>query len=102
MRTLSDLFKFYGCYDTCKTITQNHDLKWTISGDLEIFKSLMENNGNNYFAMLDWLKDTCSKIPKEYGNILVFNTLTGLHPDDACQSVDLIQIDLNNCYEEIR
>jgi hypothetical protein len=63
---------------------------------MSVFLSLMENNCNNYSAMVSWLKDTCSKLPKEYGNILLFCTLSGLRPDEACQSINLIQTDLAN------
>lgn len=31
-----------------------------------------------------------------YGNILIFGTLVGLRPDEACQSINLIQTYLDN------
>lgn len=96
MRALANLSKYYGCYDIWREIKQRYDLKWTAGNDMSVFLSLMENNGNNYSAMLNWLKDTCSKLPKEYGNILLFCTLTGLRSDEACQSINLIQTDLDN------
>jgi intergrase/recombinase len=96
MRALSNLSKYYGCYDTWKAIKQRYDLKWTVGSDIDIFMSMMDNNGSNYSAMLEWLKDTVSKIPQEYGNILLYSTLVGLRPDEACQSINLIQTALDN------
>ncbi|AFU57419.1 hypothetical protein Ngar_c04750 [Candidatus Nitrososphaera gargensis Ga9.2] len=63
---------------------------------MDVFISMMENNGNNYSAMMQWLKATFSKIPNEYGNILIYATLVGPRPDEACQSINLIQTDLDN------
>jgi intergrase/recombinase len=41
--------------------------------------------------MVDWVKDTISKLPTKYGNILLFDTLTGLRPDEACKSIILLK-----------
>jgi hypothetical protein len=46
--------------------------------------------------MLSWLKNAIAQIPKPYANILIYNTLTGLRPTEACQSIALIQSDLQN------
>ena len=77
MRALANLSKYYGNYDKWRAIKQRYDLKWTVGGDMEVFMSMLDNNGSNYSAMVDWLKDILSKIPKEYGSILLFNTLVG-------------------------
>jgi intergrase/recombinase len=44
--------------------------------------------------MLSWLKNVVAQIPKPYANILIYNTLTGLRPAVACQSIALILSDL--------
>lgn len=44
--------------------------------------------------MIRWLKDTCSKLPNSYANILLYDVLTGLRPDEACQSISPIHSDL--------
>src|SRR5581483_2484727 len=62
---------------------------------LDVFKAIIDKE-HNYPSMLQWLKDVCRKIPEEYANILIFNTLTGLRPSEACQSISLIQTDLSN------
>jgi intergrase/recombinase len=46
--------------------------------------------------MIEWLKSTYSKLVKSYGNILLYNTLTGLRPDEACKSIILFQKQRDN------
>jgi hypothetical protein len=46
--------------------------------------------------MINWLKNCCSKLSSSYSNILIFNTLTGLRPDEACKSIMLIHERENN------
>lgn len=46
--------------------------------------------------MISWLKDTCSKLSPHYINILLFNTLTGLRPDEACKAIQIIQKEEDN------
>jgi intergrase/recombinase len=46
--------------------------------------------------MINWIKDACSKLPKSYGNILIYCTLTGLRPTEACDSISLIHKELDN------
>lgn len=90
MRALANLSKYYGCYDHWKSIKQKYDLKWTTGNDLDVFKAMVDDQ-HNYTAMVNWLKDTCSKIPKPYANILLFDVLTGLRPTEACQSIELFR-----------
>jgi hypothetical protein len=40
--------------------------------------------------MIKWLKDAYSKLPKSYGNILLFNAFTGLRPEEAIQSIEIL------------
>jgi intergrase/recombinase len=46
--------------------------------------------------MISWLKNTCSKLPQKYTNILMFNTLTGLRPSEAYLSIRLIHHNAEN------
>ena len=41
--------------------------------------------------MLEWIKDMVSVLPKDYQNIILFNTLTGLRPDEAQKAIYLIK-----------
>ena len=95
MKSLATLSKYLGCYDLWCDIRERYQLKWSTYDSLHIFHNMV-NNQQNYSAMINWLKDTCSKLPKSYSNILLYNTLTGLRPTEACQSISLIHSDLNN------
>ncbi len=44
--------------------------------------------------MLKWLKNTCKQIPKHYGKILIYCSLTGLRPTEVFSSISLIKSDL--------
>jgi Archaeal phage integrase len=95
MEALVCLSKYQGTYNTWKEIKEKYQLKWTSPDSLEVFQSIF-NNEKNYSAMLSWLKNAIAQIPKPYANILIYNTLTGLRPAEACQSIALIQSDLQN------
>jgi hypothetical protein len=40
--------------------------------------------------MINWLKNTFSKLSTPYGNILLFDTLTGLRPDETCKAIQIL------------
>ena len=56
----------------------------------------MVNEKTSLSAMIGWVRDAILKIPELYYNILVYNTLTGLRPTEACISLSLVQNDLEN------
>jgi len=94
MSSLASLSKFMGCYDTWESIKKRYQLKWSYDDGLTFFNSI--TNGNNLESMLKWLKDTISKLSEPDANILIYCTVTGLRPTEACQSIELIQTDLDN------
>jgi hypothetical protein len=93
MKSLSALAKYTGRYDTWQQFKQRFQLKWSNGDSLQAFKSIF-NNEKDLDHMVSWLKDTCSKLPQKYTNILMFNTLTGLRPSEAYLSISLIQDNL--------
>ncbi|MDQ3882925.1 MAG: hypothetical protein M3243_02600, partial [Thermoproteota archaeon] len=93
MEALVCLSKYQGTYNTWKEIKEKYQLKWTSPDGLEVFQSIFDNE-KNYSSMLSWLKNAIAQIPKPYANILIYNTLTGLRPAEACHSIELIQKDL--------
>jgi hypothetical protein len=95
MKALSTLSKYLGCYDRWKDIKERYQLKWSNGDSLETF-SMFTNGEQNYTSMINWLKNCCSKLSSSYSNILLFNTLTGLRPDEACKSIQLIQKEEDN------
>ncbi len=42
--------------------------------------------------MVKWIKDSIHKLPKEYGNPVLFNTLTRLRPDESYNAIKLVKI----------
>jgi intergrase/recombinase len=96
MKSLATLSKYLGCYDQWKKIIQRYQLKWSNVNNVEVFNDIMGDNGNSYNSMVEWLKNTYSKLSNSYGNILLYNTLTGLRPDEACKSIILLQKERDN------
>ncbi len=62
--------------------------------------SLVLNNGKDLNYMLTWVKETYSRLPPTYANVLIFNTLTGLRSSEACMAIGLIHTDSNNCINQ--
>jgi hypothetical protein len=97
MKALATLSKFLGCYDKWKKIVEKYQLKWSNNdfGDegskgLDAFHKIF--NKNNFSEMISQLKDTCLKLDnKKYSNVLIFCTLTGLRPAEACTSLQLLR-----------
>ena len=46
--------------------------------------------------MIRWVKYTCSQIPQDYANILIYCTLTGLRAHEACKSLSLVKNNQDN------
>ena len=91
MKALAALSKYLGSYDRWKEIIEKHQLKWSNEYGLKAFNDILMNNGNNYNSMVRWLKEATSKLPVQYGNILLFDALAGLRPDEACKSIILLK-----------
>jgi Archaeal phage integrase len=96
MKALATLSKYTGCYDRWKYIIQCYQLKWSGEDTLEAFNNVMMNDEQNYTSMINWLRNTLSILSSSYGNILLFNTLTGLRPDEACKAILLIHKEEGN------
>jgi intergrase/recombinase len=92
MKALAVLSKFIGMYDFWKALREQYQLKWSNGDSLKVFQTIF-NEENNFNAMMNWLKEACSKLPKPCANILLFDTLTGLRPNEALHSIDLIKKD---------
>jgi hypothetical protein len=89
MKSLSALAKYSGCYDKWQQIRQSFQLKWSNGDSVQTFTSIFTNE-KDLDHMIVWLKKTCSRLPQQYGNLLIFNTLTGLRPSEACMAITLI------------
>jgi hypothetical protein len=94
MKALASLSKFLGKYDIWLEIVKKHQLKWSKSDkSLKVFRSIIEsqNQGNDLESMINWIRKVSAVLPLEYKNILLFNTLTGLRPDEAQKAIWLIK-----------
>jgi hypothetical protein len=96
MKALATLSKFLGCYDQWKKIVGNYQLRWSDNGSggatskgLEIFHNIYGNS--NYQEMIIQLKDACFKLGQKYSSVLLYCTLTGLRPAEACVSIRLLK-----------
>ena len=95
MKSLSALAKYTGRYDRWQQIRQRFQLKWSNGDSLQAFSSIFSKE-KDLDHMISWLKNTCSKLPQKYTNILMFNTLTGLRPSEAYLSIRLIHHNAEN------
>lgn len=101
MKALATLSKYVGYYNQWKDIRERYQLKWSIDDSLQAFNDIF-NSEKNLFLMLHWLKDdTVTTLQKSYSNILVYDPLTELSTDEACQSVRLIHNDLDNYLRKV-
>ena len=105
MKALASLSKFLGRYDEWLDIVKKYQLKWSKPGrSVNVFKSIVESQsqGNDLESMIKWIKDVSAVLPPEYKNILLFNTLTGLRPDEAQKSIWLIKTTKKEFYLDER
>jgi len=103
MKALSSLSKFLGRYDEWKEIIERYQLKWSDSNkSIKVFNAIFQNGDDNYSSMLKWLKDIVAVLAKDYQNIILFNTLTGLRPDEAQKAIWLIKIKENEYVDKER
>ena len=92
MKALATLSKYLGCYDLWKDIVQRYQLKWSTEDSVQTFQNI-SNPQNDFSSMIEWIKEMHSKLPESYGNILIYDTLTGLRPQEACDSIKLLKND---------
>jgi intergrase/recombinase len=99
MKALTALSKFTGSYNIWQGMLSRYNLKWSCGDSLQVFHDMV-NEKTSLSAMIEWVRDTISKMPEPYYNIIVYNTLTGLRPTEACVSLSLVQNDLENYYNK--
>jgi hypothetical protein len=94
MKALTALSKFTGSYHLWQDMVKRYELKWSSSDSTQVFFDLL-NEKTSYNSMLQWVKDVKSLVPEPYYNVIIYNTLTGLRPSEACVSISLIQEQLS-------
>ena len=95
MKALVSLSKYLGRYDEWIKIIKRYQLKWssTSNSSMKAFKSIfdIESQGKNLNSMIQWIRDASAVLPHQYKNILLFNTLTGLRPNEAQKALHLVK-----------
>ncbi len=101
MEALTVVSKLTGKYQLWKEIRSKYQLGWgsACEDNLRYFTSYL-NGHSNLDVMLDWLKDALRKLPRQVGNVLLHNTLTGLRPSENILCIKLIQTDFDNYANE--
>jgi hypothetical protein len=101
LEALSLYSKHVGCYNLFKDIRAKHQLGWASANEdnLRYFTNYLYGHGN-LEVMMVWLKDTLQKVPSYLGNVLLYNTLSGLRPSEALLSIRLIQTDFEHYANE--
>jgi Archaeal phage integrase len=97
MEALTALSKYCGKYSVWKDICVKYQLRWGNSNEdnLRYFTNYLHGNGN-LDVMISWLKDALQRLPQPVGNVLLYNTLTGLRFQEGVLSINLIQTDLEH------
>jgi hypothetical protein len=102
MKSLASLSKFMGNYDEWHEIIRRYQLKWPKKEGLSVFDEIFNNSEESYSSMLEWIKTSIQRLPKSFGNVILFNTLTGLRPDEGYKAINLIQTNSSNYVDEKR
>jgi intergrase/recombinase len=99
MKALTKLSKYLGQYQEWIKIKERYQLKWSQEDSLSIFKNIIDGK-NNYQSMTNWVRKVCRILPKDYANIIMYCTLTGLRPSEACESIRLIHTQCDSYFNK--
>jgi hypothetical protein len=95
MKALANLAKFTGVYEEWNKLRRQHQLKWSSTNTIDVFQRIMDN-GTTYNKMLEYVKQVPALLPRSHANVIIFGTLIGLRPVEACKSIQLIHTDISN------
>jgi hypothetical protein len=94
MSALANLARFLGLYGGWIQLIRQHDLKWTSfdpESEAAVFRNVFYNQEKGFSSMLDWAKEFRSFLSAESRAFVDFLLLTGLRPDEACKSINLLK-----------
>jgi intergrase/recombinase len=89
MTALANLSKFQGRYDKFLQIRQCYNLKWSKGDSMQHFQRFF-NEGLDYNAMLQRIKEMIRLLPPFMSNITKFACLIGLRSSEVVESVKLL------------
>jgi intergrase/recombinase len=98
MCALSNLAKYRGIYREWKAIIERYQLKWSAGTEAfnEQWISDLISGEGQLDEMLNWLRETCERLPPAYCNILAYGALCGLRPNEVSESLKLLHSDRSN------
>ena len=91
MKGLASLSRFLGCYDTWLQIRQRYNLRWSTGNEALATFSRFFDDSRTLDSMFQWVRDAIQLLPPYMGEIIRFNTLTGLRPNECIAAVRLIR-----------
>jgi hypothetical protein len=95
MKGLASLSRFLGCYDTWLAIRQRYNLKWSTGNEsLAAFERFFDDS-KTLDTMLQWVREAIRVLPADMGEIIRFNCLTGLRPNEAIAAISLLNLQKN-------
>jgi len=96
MRALAAYSKFTGQYNRWQTIRKEYKFKWSATDSLTGFHNILKQDGD-LMKMIQWIT-TAMKSQPRFANILMFNVLVGLRPQEAIDSFNLLLSDKQDEY----
>jgi intergrase/recombinase len=96
MRALAAYSKFTGQYNKWQSIRKEYQLKWSAIDSLAGFHNILKQDGD-FTKMVEWITIRMKSNPR-FANILKFNVLTGLRPQEAIDSFNLLLSDKRQDY----
>lgn len=98
MKGLSSLARFTGRAELWRQIRQQHGLQWSTGTEkIDAFTRFFDDS-RSLDTMLQWLREALRTLPKQYANLLLFCTLTGMRGSECIESVRLINLSTDNKY----
>lgn len=82
--------RFLGKYDVWLAIRQRYNLRWSTGNEaLATFERFFDDS-KTLGTMLEWVREAIRILPAPMGDIIKFNTLTGLRPNESLAAIRLI------------
>jgi hypothetical protein len=99
MRALANLSKYLGVYNGWKQLKIEHDLRWSRFNPYEQAAAFEQiyNDNSGLSSMIEWFHEMRERVEPEHQSFMDFLVLTGLRPDEAVNSLKLLQ---NNNYNK--
>ena len=96
MKALSSLARFTGQTDNWQAIRKRYGLQWSTGTEkIDAFTRFFDSS-RDLDIMLQWLREAIAALSKDYANMFLFCTLTGIRGSECVEAVRLVQNMGNN------